>query len=112
MGKTIDFRALQKPFLKLIMNDGTEIRVTTPTADLVENVRANLSELINVLKGEGAEQKKALYDLAARLIDCNLDAVKVSADSLRNEYDWSVEDLTVFYTAYVEFIEEIENAKN
>lgn len=112
MSKTIDFRALKRPFLKLIMRDNTEVRVTTPTADMVEELRANLPELLEVLKGKGAEQKKALYEFAAKLINCNLDAVEVTVDKLKADFDWSVEDLSVFYTAYVEFIEEIENAKN
>ena len=112
--KTLDFRALKRPFLRLVIDNEEEtiIRVTTPTADMVEDFRANLPELLEVLKGNGAEQKIALYDMAAKLISCNLDAVDVTAKTLTDEYDWSVSDLTVFFTAYTEFLEEIESAKN
>lgn len=112
--KTLDFRALKRPFLRLVIDNEAEtvIRVTTPTVDMVEEFRANLPELLEVLKGDGAEQKQALYDMAARLISNNLDAVVVTTKTLTDEYDWSVADLTVFFTAYTEFLEEIEQAKN
>ena len=102
----------KRPRLRLEMDEETIIRVTVPTVDMVEEFKAKLPELMIVLKGEGPETKKALYELAANLINCNLDAERVTVADLVNKYDWAVEDLTKFYLDYMAFIEDIENEKN
>ena len=102
----------KRPRLRLEMDEETIIRVTVPTVDMVEEFKASLPELMTVLKGEGPETKKALYELAAKLINCNLDAERVTVADLVNRYDWSVEELTKFYLDYMAFIESIENEKN
>ena len=102
----------KRPRLRLEMDDETIIRVTVPTVEMVEEFKSALPELMTVLKGEGPETKKALYALAANLINCNLDAERVTVADLVNKYDWSVEDLTKFYLDYMAFIEDIENGKN
>lgn len=102
----------KRPRLRLEMDEETVIRVTVPTVDMVEEFKAALPDLLPVLKGEGPESKKALYALAANLINCNLDAERVTVADLVNKYDWSVEDLTKFYLDYMAFIEGIENEKN
>lgn len=111
MVRTTSFKE-KRPRLRLEMDDETIIRVTVPTVDMVEEFKASLPELMTVLKGEGPETKKALYELAANLINCNLDAERVTVADLVNKYDWSVEDLTKFYLDYMAFIEAIEKEKN
>ncbi len=102
----------KRPRLRLEMDDETVIRVTVPTVEMVEEFKDALPALLPLLKGEGPESKKALYELAANLINCNLDAERVTVADLINKYDWSVEDLTKFYLDYMAFIEGVENEKN
>ena len=102
----------KRPRLRLEMDDETIIRVTVPTVEMVEEFKDALPALMPVLKGEGPESKKALYELAANLINCNLDAERVTVADLVNKYDWSVEELTKFYLDYMAFIEGVENEKN
>ena len=111
MSRTVSFKN-QRPRLRLEMNDGTIIRVTVPTTDMVEAMKENFESLTVVLNGRGAEQKKALYTLAAELINCNLDAERVTVADLVNRYDWAVDDLVKFYVDYMAFIESIEQEKN
>lgn len=111
MARTTSFKD-KRPRLRLEMDDETIIRVTVPTVEMVEELKTSLPSLMAVLKGEGPETKKALYELAANLINCNLDAERVTVADLVNKYDWSVEDLTKFYLDYMAFIEEIEKEKN
>ena len=102
----------KRPRLRVELDETTIVRVTAPTVDMVEEFKASLPELLVVLKGEGPDSKKALYELAANLINCNLDAERVTVADLVNKYDWALEDLTKFYLDYMAFIESIENEKN
>lgn len=119
MAKTLDFNKLSRPVLPMVMCDEakTTIRVTTPSEVLIEELQATLPELQRVMDGKDQEAVDLCYDLAARLISCNTSGVEVSAEDLRVKY-WPRERimnqlyLLEFYSAYVDFIREINNAKN
>lgn len=115
MAKILDFNALERPTLELTMKDQarTRIRVTTPTERLYERLLAASTELPSIRENKDASAIRATYDLAAELISCNLDGLTVTAEQLRDEYKltWDT-DLIVFFSAYLDFIHEIKNAKN
>lgn len=112
MAKILDFNALERPTLEITMKDTdrTKIRVTTPTERLYERLLVASAELAHV---KDAAAIRATYDLAAELISCNLDGLIVTADELKDKYrlTWDT-DLIVFFSAYLDFIHEIKNAKN
>ena len=113
--KVLDFNSFIRPALHLVMKDDqqTTVDVTAPTTGMVEEVRANLPTLQAVLRGEQNEaQVAALYDLAARLITCNADGLQFTAETLRKQKRLKLYDLSIFYTMYVEFLDEIKHAKN
>ena len=112
MPKTINFNSINRPYLRLIMQDDaqTTIDVTTPTEAMVEELTATAPELEDVLKTMDANSIRAVYDLAARLISCNL--MGLTVDDLRGKYRMNLDSLIVFFSAYVEFIEELTKAKN
>lgn len=114
MPKTINFNSINRPYLRLIMQDDaqTTIDVTTPTEAMVEELTATAPELEDVLKTMDANSIRAVYDLAARLISCNLMGLPVTVDDLRGKYRMNLDSLIVFFNAYVEFIEELTKAKN
>ena len=80
MPKTINFNSINRPYLRLIMQDDaqTTIDVTTPTEAMVEELTATAPELEDVLKTMDANSIRAVYDLAARLISCNLMGLPVT----------------------------------
>ena len=114
MAKTLDFNSYRRPTLILSMKDDkrTKIHVTTPTVELVEELRANLTELQNALVGNDATASRAVYDLAAKLINCNMDGLTVTAEELATTYEMNLEDMTMFFTVYMDFVSEIKNTKN
>lgn len=114
MAKMLDFNSYRRPTLLLRMKDElqTKLHVTTPTVELVEELKANLSELKTVLTGNDAEASAAVYELAAKLMNCNLDGVTITAEELAIKYEMNLEDMTMFFTVYMEFLEEIKSAKN
>lgn len=114
MAKLLNFNQYRPPVLPLELMDDkrTRLNLSPPTVDLQEELRARQSELRELLSQEDAEMVNALYDLAARLINCNRNLKRFTADELRTTYRMDVEDLVLFYRAYADFLLEIENAKN
>lgn len=114
MVKKVDFNALRRPKLPLVMKDEqkTTIYVTTPTEALVEELRAAAPELERLYESRNAESVAAAYDLAARLIRCNMAGLQVTGDDLRERYSLDLYDLIFFFEAYTGFIADLSNEKN
>ena len=114
MAKTLDFNTVQRPTLLLTMlyDDKTQIRVSTPNEALVSELAKVAPELESLVETNGKEAIEAIYDLAAHLISCNRDHLTVTAEDLRNKYRLDLESMIVFFDVYVDFINEITNAKN
>lgn len=114
MAKVLDFNTVERPVLELIMQDEerTHIKVGTPTESLVEELAELAPQLEKVLQAEDADSIAAIYDLAARLINCNRSFIKVTPEDLRGKFRMNFESLVIFFGAYVDFINEITSAKN
>lgn len=114
MTHTFDCKSLRQPTFRLVMDDAadTVVHVAVPTVDIIDRVRANLPELLALVSGDSAASRQAIYELAAMLINCNTDAIGISAHDLIHRFNWDVKLLSGFYTSFLNFIEEIENAKN
>ena len=113
MAKILDFNSYRRPTLLLRMKDDamTKLHVTTPTLDLVDEVRANLPEIQAALNSD-ATASRAIYELAAKLLNCNMNGVTITAEELATTYEMNLEDMTIFFSAYMEFLGDIKNAKN
>ena len=115
MANTLVFNRHRPPILPIELMDeqNTVIHVTPPTVDLQEELRARLTDLTSLFNGDDEDEKRAaLFDLAARLMSCNRNMRKITAEQLCTVYRVDEEDLVVFYHAYADFLKEIENAKN
>ncbi len=114
MAKVLDFNTLKRPVLEIVLRDDghTHVKVSTPTEGLVEELNSLASELEPALKANNAESIEAIYDLAAELINCNLNYVTVTPEELRGKYRMDLESLVIFFGAYTDFLNEITNAKN
>ena len=114
MVKKLDFNALEKPVLEITLKDEakTAVRVTAPTEEMVERFMS-LSENIKTLtNGNNGETLQKAFELIAALINNNLDGQTFTADSLRKQYGFRLYEAIVFVKVYLEFIKELENAKN
>lgn len=114
MKKTLNFNSVERPTLELVMQDEaqTVIAVTTPRYGLIDKLRKQLPEIKN-LTGEDVEAAlDALYSLAAELISCNRSGTVITAAELRDVYKMGEEEITLFFEAYLDFINDIKTAKN
>lgn len=114
MAKTLDFNVVERPVLELIMTDDarTHIKVSTPTESLVEELQNMAPKLNAMLNTPDQASTEDVYDLAARLMNCNRSFITVTKEDLRDKYRMNLESLLIFFSAYLDFINELTNAKN
>lgn len=114
MVKKLDFNALEQPVLELTLKDEakTVVRLTVPSEELVERLMAAAPELKEVISSQSGESIRALFNLIADLMNCNTDELKFTAETLRDTYHMKLYDAAVFVKAYLDFIQEINGAKN
>ncbi len=114
MAKGLNFRNFAQPTLPINMNDAEEtlFTVTQPTVELVERLEANKDEIVAAFEKGDRDSLGELWSLAAKLISCNRECRQVTAAELKGRYGMGYEMLLAFFTAYGEFIDEINSAKN
>ena len=114
MAKMLDFNSFVQPELPITFADAnkTIVHVTAPSVDLIDQLEANLDALRELAKNTNKETVAACYDLAAKLISCNTECLTITGADLRGKYGVSIVMLIAFYSGYLEFIEDIKNAKN
>ena len=114
MAKVLDLNALEQPVLELKLRDEkrTVFRLTTPTTRLVEKFLEAKSEVSEVAKTRNEDKIKKLFELTAEIISCNTDYITVTAEELRDKYHLAFGDLVVIFAAYLDFIKELNSAKN
>ena len=114
MVKKLDFNALEQPVLEITLRDEahTVVRITTPQEAQVERFMAMAENVKSLSKENNGEVIKASFEVIAECINNNLDELTVTADSLRTQYNLKLYDAVIFVKVYLEFLKEIENAKN
>lgn len=112
--KMLDFNAVQQPTwpIKLKDDDQTVVTLSAPTTELVDRLIAVTPELEAVAKTKDGKTVKAIYALVADIMNCNEDGYVFTAEELRDKYRLTLLDLFKFVPGYLEFIKEMQNAKN
>lgn len=97
----LDFTKIQKKVLNIKLIDGNEILVRMPTKkvfDMLMDLQGNLNNL-NI---EDKAQIALVYDLTAKVLSNNLLGKKIDAEYLAELLD--VEDISILFASYVEFV--------
>lgn len=112
--KMLDFNAIQQPTWQVRLKDAaqTVVNLTAPTVELVDRLIAAAPELQDVAKTKDGSAIRATYELIADLMNCNLDGFTFTAEELRDKYKMTLIDVFHFAAGYMEFIKEIQDAKN
>lgn len=110
--RTFDFNALTQPTLEVKLGN-LELHVTTPPERMIEQLASAAEELTALAEsGNVLEQSRVSYQYVAELLSCNTEGITFTADDLRDKYRLSSFMLTAFVVNYMDFINEIHNAKN
>ena len=112
MAKSLDFNKVKKQFFPVTLpGDDKPILVGTPN-------KALLAELIELQKNVDSipednvdEYTDALYDVVARIMSQNKSGTVITVEELSKKLD-DIEDLFIFCTNYMEFLNEIVSQKN
>lgn len=106
--KTLDFNKTKKQFFKVILPDDeqTEILVSTPTKSIMTEVTTLQEELTTAEEDEVIDR---LYEVCAGIMSRNKEGKEITVETLKC---LDLEDLTLFLTNYLQFINEIASTKN
>lgn len=109
----LDLNNVQRPTLEVTLLDKerTTLRVTTPSEAVINEFEALLPELGKIQQGDRSAVD-LIYDLTARILSCNRDFIKVTAEELRGKYRMDLETAIIFWAEYNRFIDDIANQKN
>ena len=112
--KMLDFNAIEKPTWPIKLKDEkqTVVTLSTPTVELVDRLIALTPDLEAIAKTKDGNTVRKVYELVADLINCNEDGFAVTAEALRAVYKMQLIDLILFAAGYMQFVKEMNNAKN
>lgn len=112
--KMLDFNALQQPTWPVKLKDKaqTVVNLSAPTVELVDRLIAATPELQEAAKTKDGQTIRAVYELIADLMNCNDDGFTFTAEELRDKYQMTLLDVFRFTAGYMEFIKEMQDAKN
>lgn len=115
MARVLDLNTVQSSFLDLVLRDKdrTVVHLDPSSEELVRELEALIPEL-NKLETGDRRAIEMTYELAAKLINYNLDDIKVTAQELmpRGKYHMTLLTIVAFFSAYLDAIKSLENAKN
>ena len=111
MPRVLDFNDLQSSMLDITLKDDarTVVHLDIPNEALIDELQ-NMD--LERMKTGNREAVNAIYDMAARLINCNLDYFKTTGDELLRKYRMNLVLLLQFFSAYMDCITELSNQKN
>jgi hypothetical protein len=112
--KVLDLNGVDRSTLELTLQDDerTRVRISMPTEGLMQELQSAAPEMIGVMKSGSKDGIREIYDLAARLISCNRDFLKITGEELRDKYRMDLESAVIFFSAYLDFINDIIKEKN
>lgn len=106
MSKFLNFKTAKKQFLNVTFADGKVLQVGTPTKKVYEalkNIQSNLEE-------DELGNLDEIYSSTAIAMSRNKTGKVITKEYLEDIFD--IEDIIIFFNAYVEFIEELSSEKN
>lgn len=114
MAKILDLNALDQPVLDVRLRDDkrTVFHLTAPSVKLYEKFIAAKAEVGEIAKTRNEEKIRKLFELTAEIVSCNTDYITVTAEELRDIYRLKFGDVVIIFAAYLDFLKEINNAKN
>lgn len=113
MAKPLNFKMAKKHYLTVTLPDekGTTILVGTPTKRLMDDLTVLQSSLEAIEENtDNTEALDDLYNSCAKIMSRNKTGAVITKEQLEECFDY--EDIIIFFTAYVEFIDELANSKN
>lgn len=112
--KALDLNKAKRQSFPVTMMDEkqTVFNLVMPNAETIKRLQTIYRELPSVMNGDDPEALDACYEVAAELFSRNRMQSEVTAEELKSIYAMEIEDLILFFNAYMEFIRELTKSKN
>lgn len=113
MSKSLNFNNVKKQFLTVTLADekNTTLMIGTPTKAIMDDLTLLQKSMNSINDDESnAEATDDLYNACARVMSRNKAGVKITKEFLAEIFDF--EDITIFFNAYMDFIDEVIGSKN
>ena len=113
MARVLDLNEVQSSFMDVTLRDEarTVVHLDLPTEALVNDLQ-NMQTSLDELKTGDQPAIKAIYDLMAKLINCNLDLFQTTGEELQKKYGMNLVVTLAFFNAYMDCVTELSNQKN
>ncbi len=113
MAKSLNFNNVKKQFFTVTLADekNTTLMIGTPTKAIMDDLTLLQKSMESVNDdNSNNEATDDLYNACARVMSRNKAGVKITKEFLSEIFDF--EDIILFFTAYMEFIDEVIASKN
>lgn len=113
MAKTLNFNNVRKRYLTITLADekNTTLLIGTPTKALMDDLTSLQNSLEVITDGDNnVEAFDDLYHACARIMSRNKGGIKITKEYLEEIFD--VEDIMIFFNAYIDFVSELASSKN
>ena len=113
MAKSLNFNNVKKQFLTVTLADekNTTLMIGTPTKAIMDDLTLLQKSMESINDTESnSEATDDLYNACARVMSRNKAGVKITKEFLAEIFDF--EDITIFFNAYMDFIDEVIASKN
>lgn len=97
----LDFRSAKKKFLNITLIDGNVIMVRMPTKKIFDEL-ISLDDNLRNLEIGNKEQINEVYNITSRILSNNLQNKRIDSEYLSEIFD--IEDITILFTNYVNFV--------
>lgn len=113
MAKPLNFNNVKKQYLTVTLADEnkTTLMIGTPTKQIMDDLIV-LRDLKDSVGEEEADSEvmEGLYSACARIMSRNKGGIQIEKSLLEEIFD--LEDIMIFFNAYMNFINEINQSKN
>lgn len=114
MSKSLNFNNVKKRYLTVTLadEDQTTVMVSSPTKKVLSAIVGLKDTLTEVENNENISEEALddMYSLCAEVMSHNKGGIKIERELLEDIFD--LEDITIFFNAYMNFVNEGTVGKN
>ena len=113
MAKPLNYHNVKKKYLTVTLADDkkTTLLIGTPTKAVMDDI-VLLQDSLDAISEEetSIELINDIYRACAKIMSRNKGGIEITNEYLENLFD--LEDIIIFFNAYIDFIDEVASEKN